>query len=102
MNYISFVGDKGVGKTSAITAATTGTFPAPPSLHTCDPTTAQTTTPEGQAMSCHLSDNAEGNFDCRNYDNHRLLDIMTADVVVVCFAVDQPASFANVDTRWMP
>ncbi|CAO3586398.1 unnamed protein product [Absidia cylindrospora] len=36
------------------------------------------------------------------YDRLRPLSYPEANVILICFAIDQPASFTNVQHRWLP
>ncbi|RUS12829.1 P-loop containing nucleoside triphosphate hydrolase protein [Endogone sp. FLAS-F59071] len=37
-----------------------------------------------------------------DYDRLRPLSYPETDVILICFAIDQPTSFSNVQDRWLP
>ena len=37
-----------------------------------------------------------------DYDSQRPLSYPNTDIILVCFAIDNPNSFANVHTKWVP
>lgn len=94
--YIAVVGDSGTGKTSLITAAASETFPDSPPPVLPPARLPPETTPEGVPVV--ITDTSS-----RPEDKHALeMAVQNASVVVLCFAMDQPATLRRVSSHWMP
>lgn len=93
---ITVVGDPGVGKTSLIAAAATETFPDNPPPVLPPARLPADTTPEGVPVL--ITDTSS-----RPEDRSALEQAcQQSSVIVLCFAMDRPASLRRISTHWMP
>uniref|UniRef100_A0A1I8G5Q0 Ras-related C3 botulinum toxin substrate 1 n=1 Tax=Macrostomum lignano TaxID=282301 RepID=A0A1I8G5Q0_9PLAT len=92
----SVVGDKGVGKTSMIITSATSQFPSEYVPNTCDPKeiTGKIGTEDFMLQLIDLPVPLE-------YDRLRPPAYPSYDGYLICFSVIDPASFENVETKWL-
>eukprot|EP01025_Chloroclados_australasicus_P022079 TRINITY_DN22948_c0_g3_i7.p1 TRINITY_DN22948_c0_g3~~TRINITY_DN22948_c0_g3_i7.p1 ORF type:complete len:685 (-),score=69.15 TRINITY_DN22948_c0_g3_i7:506-2560(-) len=90
------VGDQGVGKTSLITAAATEVFPRSPPPVLPPTRLPADTTPE--RIPIEVVDTSSK----PEYRQELELAVINADVVVICYALDQALSLQNVQFHWLP
>lgn len=89
------VGDGGCGKTSLLMVYTKGSFPEEYVPTVFENYTAELTL-DKRRVQLALWDTA-GQED---YDRLRPLSYPDTDVVVLCFSVDNPTSFENIEDKW--
>ncbi|KAJ3309510.1 hypothetical protein HDU76_003586, partial [Blyttiomyces sp. JEL0837] len=91
------VGDGGCGKTALLTVFNTGRFP-----ETWLPTVFETTqtllTVDGRQVDLSLWDTAGQ----EEYGRLLPLSLNGADIILICFDITMPDSYANVAERWGP
>lgn len=91
------VGDGGCGKTCLLIVYSQGHFP-----EEYVPTVFENYVPivefEGRLVEFALWDTAGQ----EEYNRLRPLSYPETDILLVCFAVDSPTSFANVQDKWLP
>ncbi|ORY96499.1 P-loop containing nucleoside triphosphate hydrolase protein [Syncephalastrum racemosum] len=92
------VGDGGCGKTSLLVVYQRGAFPERYVPTVFENYIANVELDNGRVVELALWDTA-GQED---YDRLRPLSYPETDVILICFAIDQPTSFANVQDRWLP
>ncbi|KAI8393728.1 signal transducer [Radiomyces spectabilis] len=92
------VGDGGCGKTSLLVVYQKGAFPERYVPTVFENYIANVQLDNGKVVELALWDTA-GQED---YDRLRPLSYPETDVVLICFAIDQPTSFSNVQDRWLP
>lgn len=93
---ITVCGDEGVGKTSLITAAATETFPDRPPPVLPPARLPADTTPE--AVPVVITDTSSRPEDRQAME----LACQEASVIVLCFAMDKPATLRRISSFWMP
>jgi mitochondrial Rho GTPase 1 len=94
--HIAVIGDSGVGKTSLITAAATETFPDRPPPVLPPAKLPAETTPEGVPVV--ITDTSSRQEDKQAFE----AAVRSASVIVLCFAMDKPATLRRVSSHWMP
>lgn len=94
---ITVVGDGTVGKTCLLISYTTGEFPEE-YVPTVFDNYAGTHSVEGRSYSMMLWDTAGQ----EEYERLRPLSYPGTHVFIVCFALDNRASFENVTSKWLP
>ncbi|KAG7158853.1 Ras-related protein ced-10-like, partial [Homarus americanus] len=94
---ITVVGDGTVGKTCLLISYTTGEFPEE-YVPTVFDNYAGNHTVEGRSYPMMLWDTAGQ----EEYERLRPLSYPGTDVFIVCFALDNRASFENVTSKWLP
>ncbi|KAL1927775.1 hypothetical protein VTP01DRAFT_3596 [Rhizomucor pusillus] len=92
------VGDGGCGKTSLLVVYQKGAFPERYVPTVFENYIANVQLDNGKVVELALWDTA-GQED---YDRLRPLSYPETDVILICFAIDQPTSFTNVQDRWLP
>jgi small GTP-binding protein len=90
---VIFIGDSGVGKTSLITRATTGTFGSPPPPTVCAGLRPITLKTKGQTYKVHLWDTAGQEV----YRSIVPLYFKQATCALLVFSVAEPASFQELE-----
>jgi GTPase SAR1 family protein len=93
--HVALIGDQGVGKTSLILAAAK------------KPARGQEPTPVLPPTRLHLSWlTAEAFCICHDTSSDGIEDVMVVlrkcDVVLVCFAMNRPASMRSALSKWLP
>ncbi|XP_046559799.1 cdc42 homolog [Haliotis rubra] len=91
------VGDGAVGKTCLLVSYTTNKFPTD-HVPTVFENYAVTVTVDGQPTVLGLYDTAGQ----EEYDRLRILAYPDTNVFIVCFSVVNPASYENVEEKWIP
>ncbi|XP_068214828.1 ras-related protein ced-10-like [Palaemon carinicauda] len=94
---ITVVGDGTVGKTCLLISYTSGEFPGE-YVPTVFDNYAGTHSVEGRSYSLTLWDTAGQ----EEYERLRPLSYPGTHVFIVCFALDNRASFENVSSKWLP
>ncbi|PVF94900.1 putative GTPase Rho1 [Serendipita vermifera] len=94
---VVLVGDGGVGKTCLAISFHYGRFPER-DMPTFWENYAVNMEIEGQIIGLVLCDTA-GQED---YDRLRPLSYPNTDVILICFSLDYPESFENVEQKWVP
>jgi len=94
---LTVVGDGAVGKTSFLVTYTTDIFPTE-YVPTVFDNYSDKVTVEGQIYNLTLWDTAGQ----EEYERLRILSYPNTDVFLVCYAVDNPTSFSNLMTKWIP
>jgi Ras family protein T1 len=94
--HIAVIGDAGVGKTSLIAAAATETFPDRPPPTLPPSRLPAEATPEGVPVV--ITDTSSRPEDRAALESA----VRAASAVVLCFAMDAPASLRRVSTHWLP
>ncbi|KAI9299283.1 small GTPase superfamily, partial [Cunninghamella echinulata] len=91
------VGDGHCGKTSLLVVYQNGEFPVRyvPTVFENYIANVQI---DGRVIELALWDTAGQ----EEYDRLRPLSYPETNVILICFAIDQPTSFANVQDRWLP
>ncbi|CAL6029746.1 Rac/Rho-like_protein [Hexamita inflata] len=96
MNCI-LVGDRTVGKSSLATLLQTGRF-YQENVPTVHDIVRKTIIHNSQSIKYYLWDSSNNNV----YDNSISILYRKADVVLVCYAVDNIISFNNTVSKWIP
>ncbi len=91
------VGDEGVGKSSLIGTAITGSFPSEYMPNTFDDNSLITTV-EGKSVKVSIWDTAGSS----EYDRLRPLSYPDTEVFLVCFSIASPESFESVRAKRHP
>eukprot|EP00462_Mataza_sp_D1_P007443 CAMPEP_0175124276 /NCGR_PEP_ID=MMETSP0087-20121206/2694_1 /TAXON_ID=136419 /ORGANISM="Unknown Unknown, Strain D1" /LENGTH=172 /DNA_ID=CAMNT_0016406031 /DNA_START=60 /DNA_END=575 /DNA_ORIENTATION=+ len=103
---IVVVGDGAVGKTNLCSVGTLGTWPMQGMSSGTGSSFTYTTdhnhAPNGSKGFDDREHTVHDTNGQEDYDRIRPLVYPGADVFVVCFAVDRPASLANLSSRWVP
>ncbi|XP_047480974.1 ras-related protein ced-10-like [Penaeus chinensis] len=94
---ITVVGDGTVGKTCLLISYTSGEFPVE-YVPTVFDNYAGSHTVEGRSYAMTLWDTAGQ----EEYERLRPLSYPGTHVFIVCFALDNRASFENVSSKWLP
>ncbi|KAI9279905.1 Rho1 GTPase [Umbelopsis sp. AD052] len=92
------VGDGGCGKTSLLVVYQKQQFPVKYVPTVFENYISVVHLDNGKSVELALWDTA-GQED---YDRLRPLSYPETDVVLICFAIDQPTSFSNIQDRWLP
>ncbi|CAO3598277.1 small GTPase-binding protein [Absidia repens] len=92
------VGDGHCGKTSLLVVYQNGTFPERYVPTVFENYIANVQLDNSRTVELALWDTAGQ----EEYDRLRPLSYPETDVILICFAIDQPTSFANVQDRWLP
>ncbi|GAB5592491.1 hypothetical protein Unana1_07391 [Umbelopsis nana] len=92
------VGDGGCGKTSLLVVYQKKEFPVKYVPTVFENYISLVQLDNGKSVELALWDTA-GQED---YDRLRPLSYPETDVVLICFAIDQPTSFSNIQDRWLP
>ncbi|KAI8073993.1 GTP-binding protein rho1 [Gongronella butleri] len=92
------VGDGHCGKTSLLVVYQKGTFPEKYVPTVFENYIATVQLENGRTVELALWDTAGQ----EEYDRLRPLSYPETNVILICFAIDQPTSFANVQDRWLP
>ncbi|KAA8910362.1 hypothetical protein TRICI_004160 [Trichomonascus ciferrii] len=92
------VGDGGCGKTCLMVTYAHGTFPETYVPTVFENYLTKVRAPSGKIVELALWDTAGQ----EEYDRLRALSYPEANVLLVCFAIDQPASLDNVYDKWIP
>lgn len=91
------VGDGGVGKTSMLMAYTTGAIMTD-YIPTCFDAYTVDVAVDDKVCAMSLIDTAGQ----ETYDRLRTLTYYDTDVFLICFSVEDPDSFDNVKSKWLP
>lgn len=92
------VGDGGCGKTCLLVTYARGKFPEAYVPTVFENYVANVRSSDGQLIEVALWDTAGQ----EEYDRLRALSYPDANVILLCFAVDSPASLDNVYDKWIP
>ncbi|CAO3637464.1 unnamed protein product [Cunninghamella blakesleeana] len=92
------VGDGHCGKTSLLVVYQRGEFPERYVPTVFENYIANVQLENGRTVELALWDTAGQ----EEYDRLRPLSYPETNVILICFAIDQPTSFANVQDRWLP
>lgn len=94
---VTVVGDEGIGKSSLIQRFCLGTLPKEysPTLFDC---TSVNVAVGHQQVQLVIQDTAGQ----KDLDRLRAPFYLSTDVVIVCFALDNPSSLNNVQNKWVP
>jgi Ras-related C3 botulinum toxin substrate 1 len=94
------VGDNGVGKSSLLISYSTNTFPTEfvPNVFQNYTKSVVIDGDEVNAVKVGLWDTAGQ----KDYDRLRPLSYAKADVLLICFAIDNPHSLTSVKVKWVP
>ncbi|KAL1930054.1 hypothetical protein VTP01DRAFT_1208 [Rhizomucor pusillus] len=95
---VVIVGDGACGKTSLLIVYQKGKFPERYLPTVFENYITRLDLPNGKSVELALWDTA-GQED---YDRLRPMSYFETDVVLICFAVDNPVSFQNVCDKWVP
>ncbi|ODN00866.1 Ras-like GTP-binding protein RhoL [Orchesella cincta] len=94
---ITVVGDGTVGKTCLLYSYSNNSFPEE-YVPTIFDNLAKNVTVDGMVFSLTLWDTAGQ----EEYERLRPLSYPKTDCFLLCFAIDNPASYANVELKWIP
>ncbi|XP_021957028.1 ras-related protein ced-10 [Folsomia candida] len=94
---ITVVGDGTVGKTCLLISYTQNSFPQE-YIPTVFDNHAKTLTVDGKLVGLTVWDTAGQ----EEYEKLRPLSYPKTDCFIICYAIDNPASFANVEIKWVP
>ncbi|CAN6621028.1 GTP-binding protein Rho4p [Trichomonascus vanleenenianus] len=92
------IGDGNTGKTSLLVTYAHGQFPETYVPTVFENYLTKVKVPSGKLVELALWDTAGQ----EEYDRLRALSYPEADVLLVCFAIDAPASLDNVYEKWIP
>ncbi|CAL8125767.1 unnamed protein product [Orchesella dallaii] len=94
---MTVVGDGTVGKTCLLYSYSNNSFPEE-YVPTIFDNLAKNVTVDGMVFSLTLWDTAGQ----EEYERLRPLSYPKTDCFLLCFAIDNPASYANVELKWIP
>ncbi len=91
------VGDDGVGKTTLLISYTEDKFPEE-YIPTVFGSLTVNSTVDGTTVGLSFWDTSGGS----DYDKLRPLAYNDTDIFLLCFAIDNPGSYANITAKWYP